>query len=456
MELDPSKPKQEPAEQPGGGNGQAAQPAPPPPRGRSADEDQDKTKRPFYRRPSTLIVVSLIIVGTIIGVIYWLHARQFEETDDAFIEGTTLAISAKVPGTIQHVMVVDNQDVAAGQVLVQIDPRDVQARVDSAQAALDAAKSKLDAAKTNVDLTRANTGAALAQANAGVEQAKAGVTSAEAQLASAQADVTAAQAEAQRRQADIKRYQSLDPRGVSQQQLDLAQAASESANANLLAAQKRVAGAKSAIVEAQAKVTAAQAMQQAAQTGPQQVASAEAQAKTAAAAVEQAAAELRTAQLDLSYTTIKAPSTGRITRKSIEVGDNVQVGANLMSLVQPEVWVIGNFKETQITHMQAGQEVDVYVDAYPGRVFHGKVQSIQAGTGARFSLLPPENATGNYVKVVQRVPVKITFDQDPQARRLLALGMSVTPRVHIAWNNNSIAPLPIEPPTTQPAQAVKQ
>jgi membrane fusion protein (multidrug efflux system) len=202
-------------------------------------------------------------------------------------------------------------------------------------------------------------------------------------------------------------------------------------------------------------VTAAQAVLRAAQTAPQQVAAAEAQQKTAQAAVDEAAADVRQIQLELSYTSIYAPAAGRVTRKSVQAGNNVQVGSNLMAIVEPDVWVVANFKETQLTHMRRGQDVDVEVDAYPHRTFHGKVDSIQAGTGARFSLLPPENATGNYVKVVQRVPVKIVFDRETEARQLLALGMSVEPKVHVGTGDRSVAPLPIEPPvagttTTQP------
>jgi membrane fusion protein (multidrug efflux system) len=426
---------------------------------RSPDEGRgdEPPKRPFFRRPAGLFVIGLVIVGAAVGVIWHLYARQFESTDDAFIDGSAVAISPKVAGTVERVLVNDNQDVTAGQLLVEIDPRDIRARLDRAIADRDAAKSKRVAAQTSVELTRANTAAALAQAEAGVKQAQAGVTAAEAQLASAQADVAAAEAEANRRAADLKRFQALDPRSVSQQQIDVARAASESAQANLTAARKRVAGGESAVAEATAKVTQAQAMRSAAQTAPQQVAAAEAQAKTAQAAVEEADAAVRELQLQLSYTTITAPVAGRVTKKAINPGQNVQVGSPLLAIVQPDVWVTANYKETQLTHMRRGQDVDIEVDAYPGRSFHGKVDSIQAGTGSRFSLMPAENATGNYVKVVQRVPVKIVFDRNDQtARQLLALGMSVVPTVRIATDQDDVAPLPVKSPATPGQHATTQ
>ncbi|HWB52983.1 MAG TPA: HlyD family secretion protein [Tepidisphaeraceae bacterium] len=425
------------------GNGS---PAPEPPAQRAG--------RPIYRRRRFYIVLATVLIALIAGSIYWYVTYGYEDTDDAFIAGNVVPISNKVAGTVEQVFVRDNQDVAAGTLLVKIDPQDIQAQLDHALAEEAAAKSRLEVAKTNVDLTQANTSAALAQANAGVTQAQAGVASAEAQMASAQADVAAAKAEAVRRNSDLKRYLAADRRGVSQQQIDAARAAADAANAQLAAAQKRVTGAESAVSEAKAKVLAAQANQTAAQTGPQQVSQAKAEVQTAEAAVKQTAAAVQTLQLQLSYTSIYSPVAGRVTKKIVQVGQNLQIGSSLMALVEPDVWVIANFKETQLTHMRAGQPVTVKVDAYPGKVFQAKVQSIAAGTGAEFSLLPPENATGNYVKVVQRIPVKIVFDNTAEARELLALGMSVVPTVHVG--GDGVAPEPITSPTTQPAEASAQ
>jgi membrane fusion protein (multidrug efflux system) len=264
-----------------------------------------------------------------------------------------------------------------------------------------------------------------------VKSATAAVETARSQLASAQADVVSAQAEATRREADEKRLKGLDPRAVTQSQLDAARAAAEAARAQLVAARKRVSAAEAGVSEAQAKVSAAEGVLAAARTAQQQIAAAEANARYAEAQVNQAQAQVDAAVLDLSYTTIKAPAAGRVTRKNVQPGQYVQVGQALLAVVPADFWVTANFKETQLTHMRVGQPVDIDVDAFPDRTFHGHVESIQAGTGSRFSLLPPENATGNYVKVVQRVPVKITFDHDRSDEKLLGIGMSVTPEVRV-------------------------
>ena len=416
-------------------------------------EERQSSDRPFRAQPVFLILLPILILcGAVCGVIYWLHARQYVATDDAFVDGEIVQVSAKVSGIIQSVEVQDNEDVAAGTILVRIDPRDLQARLNEAKAALEATQAKLEAAQTNVSLVRANTEATMAEAKAGVEQANAAIESSRSQVASAQADVTAAEADATRRQADLKRYKALDPRAVSQQQLDAAQAAAESAEANLAAARKRASAAESAVSEAQAKKAYAEGLLAAARTGPQQVAAAVAQKKSMQAAVDQAKAAGDEAELNLSYTTIAAPVGGRVTRRMARTGQYLQVGQIVLALVQPDVWVTANFKENQIAHMTCGQDVQIKVDAYPGQVFHGKVQSIQAGSGARFSLLPPENATGNYVKVVQRVPVKIVFDSETSRQWLLAPGMSVVPRVYVGVGGQQ-HPLPIAPSPVRAATA---
>ena len=388
-------------------------------------------RKPFYRRPLGVVLLLVLVLAGIGGTAYWLYARQFEDTDDAFVDGNVYPVSPKVAGAVQAVLVRDNQTVTSGQVLAEIDPRDIQARLAQANAALDAAKAEAQAAQTNVDLTRAYAAATLTQGQAGVEAASAAVDTAKSALASAEADVTSAQAEATHRAADEKRYTSLDPRGVSQAQLDAARAAANAARAQLLAADKRVAAAKAGISEAQAKVAAAQGVLAAAQTADQQVAAAEAKARFSQARVGEAQAQVDAATLDLSYATIKAPVAGRVTRKNVLPGQYVQVGQCLLAIVPQDFWVTANFKETQLTRMRVGQPVEIKVDAFPDQTFHGRVDSIQAGTGARFSMLPPENATGNFVKVVQRVPVKIVFEQNDRARDLLGLGMSVTPEVRI-------------------------
>jgi membrane fusion protein (multidrug efflux system) len=402
-----------------------------PPTARPAAAPVAAPRRPIYRRPIGMILLVLIVIAGIGGTAWWLYARQFEETDDAFIDGNVIPIGARVAGQVQAVNVNDNQLVKAGDVLAVIDPRDIQARLAQANAALDAARAEAEASKTNVQLTQANTQAMLTQGQAGVESANAAVETAKSQLESAEADVTSAQAESTRRQADEKRLTGLDKRGVSEAQLDATHAAASAARSQVLAANKRVAAAKAGVIEAKAKVAAAQGVLAAANTAKEQVAAAQAKARYAEAQVGIAQAQVDAARLDLSYTTIKAPTAGRVTRKNIQPGQYLQVGQTLLAIVPDDFWVTANFKETQLTEMRVGQPVDIYVDTFPDRTFHGHVQSIQAGTGARFSMLPAENATGNFVKVVQRVPVKITFDKDHSDQSFLGVGMSVVPKVRI-------------------------
>jgi membrane fusion protein (multidrug efflux system) len=454
----------------------------PPRRGVLIDEHGDPLqpgerprKTPLYRRPAFLIAAVLIIlVGAFLGVRYWLYARSHESTDDAFIDAHITQVSPKVSGYITKVYVESNQQVNKGDLLAEIDPRDYQVRLDQARAALAAGEARLKEARTGVELTRANTRANVQQATGTVQQARAGVAASRAQAAAertrvtqagatvntaqanlqqAQAQVTAAQAEVVRANADVARYQELYSKDeVSRQRLDQAIATARTAEAQLQAAREKVRAASSQVTEmqaaqnasaenarkAQAQIAAAQAQVQEAQgrfaqanTAPQQVAVSEAQAQTASASIEQLQAAVAQAELELSYTKIYAPDTGRVTHKSVEEGALVQSGQPLMAIVPGEVWVTANFKENQIGLMQPGQPVEITVDAYPDKTFKGHVDSIQAGTGTRFSLLPAENATGNYVKVVQRVPVKIVFDEPPDPNHMLAPGMSVEPEVKI-------------------------
>jgi membrane fusion protein (multidrug efflux system) len=213
------------------------------------------------------------------------------------------------------------------------------------------------------------------------------------------------------------------------------------ADAQVAQEQSKLAAAKSGLAQAQAGLAQARGVEQMAQTAPQQIVNAEAQVKTAQAGVAQAQAALEVARQQLAYTKIVAPVSGRITRKSVQLGQVVDVGRNLLAIVPPDVWVTANFKETQLTRMHVGQAVRLRVDMYPGQTFQGRIESFQSGTGARFSLLPPENATGNYVKVVQRVPVKIVFDDEPGAKQLLAPGMSVVPRVKVGGDEGVPAPV---------------
>jgi membrane fusion protein (multidrug efflux system) len=413
------------------------------------------------KRRRALVGVGLfILVLAVAGVAYLIHSAAHESTDDAFIEGHVVTISPRVGGTVLAVHVTDNQPVRAGDLLVEIDPRDYQARLDQARAALLAAQTRRQGARVNIGLTQASTSATLDQATAGVQsaqaqaqaagsrsrQAEAQVAAAQAGQAQARAQVAAAEAEAARADADLTRYRQLfDKDEISRQQLDHAVAAAKAADAQLEAARAAVAASEAEVGQseaaraavrdnvqvAEAGVREAQARLAAARTAPQQVALSESQHETAGAEIEQLQAAVRQAELELSYTRITAPAAGRVTRKSVEVGANVAPGQALFALVPADVWVVANFKETQLAKMRPGQIVDIDVDAYPDKSFHGHVDSIQAGTGSHFSLLPPENATGNYVKVIQRVPVKIVFDEPPDPAHLLAPGMSVVPVVHV-------------------------
>jgi membrane fusion protein (multidrug efflux system) len=437
--------------------------------------DAEVARRPFYKRRGVLIIGAVVLLlAVVFGVRYWLYARSHESTDDAFIDGHIIQVSPKVSGYVAKIYVKDNQQVKAGDLIAELDARDYEVRLQQAQAALDAGLAKENEAKSNVSLTRATSSATVQQARAAVQrsrsqvqsqragaassqskanEASSAVATAEANVAQTQAQVVAAQADVTRANADVERYRALYAKDeVSKQQLDQAVAAANTANAQLEAARQRVTAAQARVNEARAaQSAAAQTAQQAesqiggAQAGvnealgrlaeanaaPQQVAVSEAQAKTAGATTEQLRAAVAQAELELSYTKLYAPESGRVTRKSVEEGALVQIGQPLMAIVTGDVWVTANFKESQIGRMTPGQSVEISVDAYPDKVFKGHIDSIQAGTGSRFSLIPPENATGNYVKVVQRVPVKIVFDESPDPKHMLAPGMSVVPEVKV-------------------------
>ena len=430
---------------------------------------------PPNRRLLVLAAAGLVVVGLIVGIYYYLYAISHESTDDAFIDGHIIAISPRVSGHVAKVYVTDNQRVAAGDLLVELDPRDFKARLDAAQAALNAAEAARRPRDIDVRLTTITSTAGLDEAEQAVAAAKAMVQNAQAlaaaakgqqgeaqaQVAFAKAALDQAQAEtlaveAKYKQAalDLKRYQEMARSNtISPQQLDHAVTDERMAAADLNAAKSKVAtqqsllkraeaalkAAEDNVHQAQAQVSARQAqLEQAnarltsAQSAPVQVAQSSSRAEGSKADAEKARAEVEQAALNLSYTRIYAPAAGHVTKKNVEPGVFVQVGQSLMAIVPPKVWVTANFKETQLTHMRPGQPAQISVDTYPNQTFHGRVESIQRGTGARFSLLPPENATGNFVKVVQRIPVKIVFDRPEElAKYLLVPGMSVVPEVNV-------------------------
>jgi membrane fusion protein, multidrug efflux system len=362
-----------------------------PPESRSAagepTADRPTTSRPRKRRPPVaflLVLLVLICVGGAFGWRWWIHAQHFETTDDAFIDGHVISISPQIAARVATVHVLDNQIVKAGDVLVELDPADYQAALNQRLANVVAMQGKLAEAKVEVVVAHANVG-------------------------EAQAELVVAQANAANADQDYDRFSGLDPRARSQQQMDNATMAQRSDAALVAQAKAKVTAAQASLLSAQAAVTTAQANVATAQT------------------------DVETAKIQVGYTTIVAPTDGLITRKNLEVGMYVTAGQPLFAIVPTDVWVTANFKETQLDHMRVGQPVTIWVDAYPDVQFHGTVQSIQNGTGSRFSVLPPENATGNFVKVVQRVPVKIVFDPNQvyDPNHLLAPGMSVEPEVKV-------------------------
>ena len=347
----------------------AVAPVPPPPRKKS--------------RVKLFVILAVLLVLAVAGVIFYIvFIAPYEDTDDAFIDGYTTVVSPRIAGQVERLLVTDNQLVKQGDVLVKIDPRDYQASLAQAQAALAVARSQWDQSKAQVKVSEAN-------------------------VTQAHSAVTAADAQAERANDDLKRYQTVEARAISKSAFDQAQAQSRSANADLEAARSQVAAAEANVTLNQAAV------------------------ETAAASVQQAEARLQQAELNLSYTKIIAPVDARVTARTVQTGNYVEPGQALLVLVPLDVWVVANFKETQLTYMQPGQPVEMSIDAYPNRKFKGRVDSLQAGTGARFSLLPPENAVGNYVKVVQRVPVKIVFDGQLPTNLDIAPGMSVVPKVRV-------------------------
>jgi membrane fusion protein (multidrug efflux system) len=328
-----------------------------------------------------VITFAVLILGAVLAY-YFIAVRPYETTDDAFIDGHAIQISPQVAGHVLQLFVTDNQFVKKGDPLVQIDPRDYDVVVAQARANLAAAKSRSAEARQQVIVARAK-----------ADQDRAAVSSAEA--------------DAKLADADLGRYQAVEKRAISQQQLDAAVATAQSTQASLEVARKK------------ADASAAQVGQD------------EAQVPTADAGVQQAEAALRQSELNRSYADIVAPEDGWVTRRVVEVGQYVQVGQALLAVVQPNAWITANFKETQLAYMKPGQPVWIEIDAYPRKKYKGHVDSIQAGTGAQFSLLPPENAAGNYVKVVQRMPVKIVFDDNDVPQQMLPLGASVVPRVKV-------------------------
>jgi membrane fusion protein (multidrug efflux system) len=386
------------------------------------------------RKKLLIIIVAALLV--LVGAGYFIHnALLYEDTDDAQVDGHIMPLSAKISGQVQQVNVIQGQVVHAGDVLVVIDPKDY--KVASLQAVANLADAEASAASShfNVPITSAAF-SGLDSAQAAVKNAEAGVAAAEQNLQAYEAALQQAQANADKTDADLVRYEQLvEKEDVSRQQYDSALAAAHSNRAAVRSAVAGVAAAKQALQQSQGKLLQAKADLRNAQTAPQQVSLVHSKAEAADAQVLQRKAQLEQTQLNLGYTIIRSPVTGIIGKKSVEVGQNVSIGQELVDLVPlDDIWVTANFKETQLAHMRPGQLVEIHVDAY-GRKWNAHVTNTGGGTGSVFSLLPPENATGNYVKVVQRVPVRLDFDrlegQDFNAEGLLKPGLSVEPKVRV-------------------------
>ena len=348
-------------------------------------DDEDKGP-PLYKRPLFWIIGGIVLLVVIVGgTLWWLHARRFESTDDAFIDAHIVRIAAQTSGRLVRVSDVDNRHVKRGQLLAVIEPGSPEA---SRQEAL----------------------AGVSQGDAAIAQAQARVLSAQASRRQAAANALAPEAAARRDVRDYERYLDLlrrDPLAAAATQVDRARAQAESSSAQALAARRQVQTAAADVLAAAKEVDAARAQR--------------------AAAV----ARVKQADVTLSYLTIRAPIDGQVVNRQVNVGSYLAPGQQLLAIVPDQLWVTANFKETQLALMTRGQHVDIHVDAYPGVVFSGRIDSIQRGAGQAFALLPPQNATGNYVKVVQRVPVRILFDRHYSSRYVLGPGMSVVPRVTV-------------------------
>ncbi|MBV8896095.1 MAG: HlyD family secretion protein [Acidobacteriaceae bacterium] len=421
----------------------------------SQDSEQRKPANRRRKRTIRFVLLALLILAIIIGIPIYAYYSVRESTDDAQVDGHLVPISARVAGTVLEVLVHDNQPVRAGQELVKLDPADYQVTFDQAQAQLATSQANTSESEENVPITTINTSSQVSTSGTQVEEAQAAVVSAQQAVHAEQAKVTAANATLEQRQAnyvkaqkDLARFQDLVQKDeISKQDFDSAVANAQanaaqvdSAKADIITAQRNYDQAVAELGEARARLATAQVQRrQSEQIRSRQQAVAEARFKQAQAQVRQRQADLEQAQLNLRYTVIKAPVDGVVSRKSAEPGMQLTPGQQIMSLVPlDDVWVTANFKETQLKKMRVGQKVDIEADTFgSSRKYRAHIDSIAAASGAKFSLLPPENATGNYVKVVQRVPVKIVLEPGEDRDHSLLPGMSVTPTVLLNSGTNN-------------------
>lgn len=394
-----------------------------------AERKYSSTARGKRRRNLIILIAAVVVIAG--GLLLWRYLSSYESTDDAQADVHIYPVSARISGYVIRVNVNDNQWVNQGDVLVEIDPTDYQVALLQAQANLANAEATARSLNITVPITSVNTVSQLQFTASGIEDARASVSAAEKQLAAAHQQVEAAQANDVKAQDDLRRYKLLvDKHEVSPQIYDQALASAKSSTANVAAAQASESAAQQFVQQAQSRLAQATANHAYAQTGPQQVSSTKARVQAAIADVQQKRALIQQSELNLKYTKVVAPVTG-VVNKTVVVGLNVEPGQQLLTVVPlDEIWVTANFKETQLKHMQAGQKADIHVDS-SGRTLHGHVDSFAGATGPLFSLLPPENATGNYVKIVQRVPVKIVLEPGENRDRRLRPGMNVVPDVYL-------------------------
>ena len=406
-------------------------------RNETTNKPLPSTEKDFHTRPSRTespgfrIALGIgIVVLLIVGFFVYRYMTSYESTDDAQVDGHVNSVSARISGHVTELNVEDNQYVQAGTVLVEIDPADYQVADDRAKADFEDAQAAAVAAGVTVPITSVNTSSQVSASEADVNSARAGIQVAKQQFEAAKAQLQEAEANNVKAQNDLVRYKQLvDKQEISQQQYDIATAAAKASAATVEAARATADAAQQQVTQAQGRLVQAESNFRNANTAPKQMQITRARATSALAEAQRKKADLDQAQLNLQYTKIIAPVNGAVSDRTVEVGQNVAPGQELMKVINlDDVWITANFKETQLREMKAGQKVTIEVDAN-GRKYNGKVDSIAGASGARFSLLPPENATGNYVKVVQRIPVKIVLDPGSNNDHQLRPGMSVTPKV---------------------------
>ena len=421
---------------------QAAPPTANPPvaeKPESTNRPLPSTERDFHNRPSRtqtpgfrIAVLIALVVLLVVGFFVYRYFTSYESTDDAQVDGHINSVSARISGHVIKLNVQDNQYVQAGTVLVEIDPADYQVAYERAKADYADAQAGAVAAGVSVPITDVNTSSQVSASEADVASARAGIQAAQQQLQAAKAQLLQAEANDVKAQNDLGRYKQLvDKQEVSQQQYDQAVASAKASAAAVEAGRATADAAEQQVTQARGKLVQAEANWRYANTAPKQLQISRAKADSALAEVQRSKASLDQAELNLKYTKVVAPVNGIVSNRTVEVGQNVAPGQELMKVINlDDIWITANFKETQLRDMKAGQRVTIEVDAN-GRKYNGRVDSIAGASGARFSLLPPENATGNYVKVVQRVPVKIVLDPGSNNDHLLRPGLSVTPKVWI-------------------------